>query len=177
MPIATIDVLKANPLKFLQTFPIKIAYNKSESAVIQQYHYGQKSGVLYFNNGFANVDDPQSAEVTRAHGVVAARGAPNFYELTNESDLMLTTQLSGCCIVLDDSDPNAIKIAHVRPDADSDGIALQESLNDYPKRFGKQDYIDNYCYVLGVRTQGWRFYAQRRLQDQRHITDAREIFV
>ena len=175
MPVATIDVLKADPLKFLSTFPIKIAYNSAQSGLVNQYHYGQKSGVLYFNNGFANVDDPNTAEVTTAHGVVAARGAPNFYELNTQSTLMLTTQLSGCCVVLDKTGP--LKIAHVRPDQGSDGNALQDSLDQYPNRFGKRDYHSNYCYIIGVYSGGWRFFAQRRTNDERKIAEAREIFL
>ena len=177
MPVATISVLKSAPLKFLKAFPIKIQYNSKDSKLIEQYYYGQKAGVLYFNNGFPNVDDPGSAEVTKAHGLVAKKGGPHFYELSGEADVMLTTQLSGCCVVLDDSGATP-KIAHVQPDSGSDGVTLQQSLSGSGyKLYGKADYHDNYAYVLGVKTDGWRFYTQKRLNDERKISIAKEIFV
>ena len=177
MPVATISVLKSDPLKFLSAFPIKIAYSSGDSKVVEQYYYGQKSGVLYFVNGFANIDEPGTAEVTKAHGVAAKRGAPDFYELSGGADLMLTTQLSGCCIVLDKSGATP-RIAHVRPDADSNGNAVQASLagNGY-KLYGKNDYQENFAYVLGVKTDNWRFYAQRRPNDKRDIAGAKEILI
>jgi hypothetical protein len=182
---AIVDVLKADPIKFLKVFPIAIATSK-QSRVADTVHYGQKTitlqgttksmKVLRFDTAFANVDNAAAAEVCRAHIVQAEHGAPNFYTLTDQSSLMLTTELSGCCMVLDKS-VSPPRIAHVWPHTTAcqcgksgftheSGAEVQQRLaRDYPgcKLYGAENYLQPKAYVLGVR-QGntWRFYTQER---------------
>jgi len=108
---ATIDVLMADPLKFLRTFPIKLSTAKA-SRVEERVYYGKKKNDLRFDTVMPNVDDPAKVEICRAHIVQAQHGAPNFYSLTDACDLMITSQLSGCCMILDKS-ASPPKIAHV----------------------------------------------------------------
>lgn len=185
---ATIDVLKQDPLKFLSVFRINIGTSK-ESRVEPSVYYGKKGSDLKFNTGFAIVDEPQKVEICRAHIVQAKHGAPEFWELTGESDLMLTTQLSGCCMILDDSG-TIPKIAHVWPhttacqcangskDYESGADVQTRLANLYPtcKLYGINDYIRSAAYVIGVNKGGWHFYAQER-PDGGRIARACEILI
>ncbi|MCP5086111.1 MAG: hypothetical protein GY952_04830 [Rhodobacteraceae bacterium] len=167
-----VATLKTNPLKFLKVFPIKIS-TTGASRVVNTVSYGQKtmSGmmggqtVLMFTNSFTQFNEPSKTETCKAHIVQAAHGAPQFYTLSAECDFMLTTELSGCCMVLDRS-VNPPRIAHCWPDKaqGEDGNTVQTSLEGNPNRklYGKKNYIEDYSYVVGVRSGAWRFFAQER---------------
>lgn len=171
---ATIDVLKADPLKFLQTFPIKISAGKA-SRLENQVYYGKKGNDLRFNTGFATVDDPATLETCAAHIVQARHGDPDFYQLTDACDLMITSQLSGCCMILEGTS----RIAHVWPHTSKcqctqkdlpleSGSEVQDRLAaNYPgcKLYGIKNYVQTYAYVIGVNDGNWKFYAQERPND------------
>lgn len=61
--------------------------------------------VLYFFNSITQFDNPAQVETISAHIVQAQHGAPNFYALTDKCDVMVTSELSGCCLILDRSVP------------------------------------------------------------------------
>jgi len=182
---ATIDVLKANPLKFLKTFPIKISTGKA-SRLEPQVYYGKKGNDLRFNTGFATADDPSTIETCAAHIVQAQHGAPNFYQLTDACDFMITSQLSGCCMIL----KGTSQIAHVWPHtgvcqcgqkdlALETGSGVQDSLaasHGDCKLYGINNYIQTYSYVIGVNDGSWKFYAQERPNDG-PIQKAIQIFL
>lgn len=184
---ATIDIFKLDPLKFLKVFRVKIATSKA-SRIEPSVYYGKKRDDLRFDT-WPNVDEPSKAETCRAHIVQAKHGAPDFYELTGECDLMLTTQLSGCCMILDTSGDTP-KIAHVWPHTSAcqcgsgsteyeSGAGVQDALtNLYPncKVYGINDYVRPYAYVIGVNKGGWNFYSQERPDDGR-ITRAYQVLI
>lgn len=165
---ATIEVLANDPIKFLKTFPIKIG-SVGASRYVERVSYGQKrqmfgaSPVLYFFNGPTQFDNPAQVETCPAHIVQALHGAPQFYTLDDQADVMLTSELSGCCVVLEPTNPP--KIAHVWPEKGEDGGAIQRELQATHKGcrfYGKNDYTREYAYVIGIRRGSWRFYAQER---------------
>ncbi len=178
-----VDTLKADPLKFLKVFPIKIT-TAGESCINDNVSYGQKSTSGYptelaFNTGYASFDDPTKTETCKAHIVKAQVGGLDFYTLTDDCDLMLTSQLSGCCMVLDRS-VNPPRVAHYWPDKakGEDGNTVQTNLQGTANRklYGLKNYTTPYSYVLGVRNGGWRFFAQERPMG-RGISRALEIFL
>lgn len=181
-----VDTLKADPLKFLSVFPIKIS-TSGVSRVVDNVSYGQKSmnvsmggqTVLMFTNTFTQYDDTSKVETCKAHIVQAAHGAPQFYTLSGDSDFMITTELSGCCMVLDRSS-NPPRIAHCWPDKaqGEDGTSVQTGLegNLNHKLYGKKNYVEDYSYVIGVRGGAWRFFAQERPRGGK-ISRALEIFL
>ena len=61
--------------------------------------------VLYFFNSITQFDNPAQVETISAHIVQAQHGAPNFYALIDKCDVMVTSELSGCCLILDRSVP------------------------------------------------------------------------
>ncbi len=182
-----VDTLKADPLKFLKVFPIKIS-TTGASRVFDSISYGQKTlysqrerdVVLMFNNTQeSQFDDYSKVETCKAHVVQALYGAPQFYTLSADSDFMITTELSGCCMVLDRS-ANPPRIAHCWPDraANEDGNRLQTGLEGNPnhKLYGKKNYVQPCSYVVGVRAGAWRFFAQERPNGGK-ISRALEIFL
>jgi hypothetical protein len=181
-----VETLKADPLKFLKVFPIKIS-TTGASRIVDNINYGQKTmssmmggqTVLAFNTGWIQFDDPTKSDTCKAHVVQALHGAPQFYTLSAGSDFMLTTELSGCCMVLDRS-VNPPQIAHCWPDkaAGEDGNSVQTALEGNPnhKLYGKKNYVEDYSYVIGVRAGAWRFFAQERPKGGK-IGRALEIFL
>ena len=182
-----VDTLKADPLKFLKVFPIKIS-TSGASRIFDSISYGQKTmskmaggeTVLMFNNTQGTqFDDSSKVETCKAHVVQALHGAPQFYTLSADSDFMITTELSGCCMVLDRS-TNPPRIAHCWPDraANEDGNRVQTGLEGNPnyKLYGKKNYVEDYSYVVGVRAGAWRFFAQERPRGGK-ISRALEIFL
>jgi hypothetical protein len=187
-----VDVLKADPLKFLKAFPIKLG-SVGASRLDPNVTYGQKrqasgKSVLYFFNSWTQYDDQARVETTDAHIVQAQHGAPNFYTLTDQCDFMITSELSGCCLILDrtTSPPG---IAHVWPhtavcQCGKSGVNVESGEQvqvrlaaQHPncKLYGKKDYIQVYAYVVGVSRGGhWRFYAQER-PNGGPIADAYEV--
>ena len=186
---ALIDVLKADPLKFLKAFRIKISTTR-ESRIAEMVYLGKKKDDLRFDTAMPNVDNPSEVETCRAHVVQARHGAPDFYELTGGCDLMITTQLSGCCMIADRTGATT-RIAHVWPHSTSScpcrsgdtnfqtGAEVQDGLaRDYPNCtvYGINDYVQTYAYVIGVYSGRWRFYAQERPNDGR-IARAVEVLI
>ena len=181
-----VATLKADPLKFLSVFPIKIS-TVGASKVAPTVSYGQKTmssmmggqTVLMFTNSVTQYNDPTSVQTCKAHVVRAEHGAPQFYSLTDESDFMITTELSGCCMVLDRS-VSPPQIAHCWPDktANEDGNTVQTALegNINYKLYGKKNYVEDYSYVIGVKGGAWRFFAQERPNGGK-IKRAIEIFL
>ena len=189
-----VDVLKSDPLKFLKTFPIKLG-SVGASKLDANVKVGQKRQVggppvLYFFNSITQFDNPAQVETISAHIVQAQHGAPNFYALTDKCDVMVTSELSGCCLILDRSvSPPAL--AHVWPHSavcqcGKSGITQEtgEQVQDRLKHahpncrlYGKKDYIQVYAYVLGIARGGhWRFYAQER-PNGGSITGAFEVLI
>lgn len=93
-----VDTLKADPLKFLKVFPIKIS-TTGASGIDDNVSYGQKTmtgmggeTVLMFNNNAMGTqfDDPSKIETCKAHIVQALYGAPQFYTLSADRDFMIT---------------------------------------------------------------------------------------
>jgi len=179
---STLDVIINDPLKFLKAFPVKIG-TVGASRVEEHVTYGQKrqaSGppVLFFFNGPTQYDDQAKVEFCRAHIVKAVRGPAEFYTLTDDCSFMITTELSGCCVVLDRTAASP-RIAHVWPGQGEDGAVIQDQLAGLHatcKLYGKRNYVEPYSYVIGVNRGGWRFFAQER-PGGRGIRQASEILL
>jgi len=71
--------------------------------------------------------------------------------------LMITTQLTGCCMVFD---PSGTKVAHVWSDEGENGIDLRDRLavkNPTCKLYGRKDFKESLSSVVGVRMDEVRY--------------------
>lgn len=85
----------------------------------------------------------------------------NPYPLnTTGCNLMITTQLSGCCIVIFPG-AGTVSVAHLQPTGET-GDALRNRLKGMGlKVYGITDYAGFRAAFIGVRKGGeWKFYAQ-----------------
>ncbi len=101
--------------------------------------------------------------------------AINAYPLhTAGTNLMLTTQLTGCSIVMI-PDSGSYKVAHLQPTGET-GDALRNRLKGLKyKVYGITDYTGFRAVVVGVRQGGtWNFYAQTQ-DPQFNVTGAKQL--
>lgn len=76
--------------------------------------------------------------------------------------IMITTQLTGCCIVMDRLGGNC-RVTHLRPTGESGADLQQRLINDGRSVYGVADYTGNRATLVGVRINSrWCFYAQKQ---------------
>jgi len=175
------DVIKLDPIKFLSVFPIMISGTKTSTT--KDVFYGKKQSFLRFDPAFPNVDPGITAEKYKAHIVAAQHGEPNFYNLSGTSDVMITSQLSGCCLIRQNN-----TLAHVWPHVGDSckcgvkglpgesGLEVQQRLTlSHPncKTYGKKNYQAKTAYVIGINHAGWKFYAQEQMGNR--VTSAFQV--
>ncbi len=88
--------------------------------------------------------------------------AINFVTLPlHGSSIMLTTQLTGCCVVVPQG--NTFGVAHLQP-AGENGLVLCQRLRTAGMNvFGAADYAGGIGVFVGVRTNSvWSFFTQRQ---------------
>lgn len=76
--------------------------------------------------------------------------------------IMITTQLTGCCIVMVPG-PTTWSVAHLQPKGET-GVQLRRRLADSGlKVYGATDYTGTRATLVGVRINSkWEFYAQKQ---------------
>jgi len=76
--------------------------------------------------------------------------------------IMITTQLTGCCIVMVPG-PTTWSVAHLQPTGET-GVQLRRRLADNGlKVYGATDYTGGRAALIGVRINSkWEFYAQKQ---------------
>lgn len=92
----------------------------------------------------------------------------------NGPGIMITTQLSGCCIVMI-PDGGTWRVAHLQPIGET-GVQLRQRLgNNGLKVYGATDYAGSRAAFVGVRINlNWKFYTQT--QDTRfNVLIVREL--
>lgn len=89
-------------------------------------------------------------------------------------NLMLTTQLSGCCIVMIPGG-GTFSVAHLQPTGET-GADLRRRLSGLGmKVYGATDYAGGRAVVVGARIGGtWGFYAQTQ-DGNFNVTSARQL--
>jgi hypothetical protein len=102
----------------------------------------------------------------------------NFYQLPLDGvDLMITTQLSGCCIVIAPNE-GAFNVAHLRPVNGVNGSDLQNSVQAEGRFcYGRNNYNDAFhAAMVGVRAEegDWSFFTQT--QDVHYNVTSADVF-
>ena len=88
--------------------------------------------------------------------------------------MMITTQLSGCCIVMIPKG-GAWSVAHLQPVGET-GVALQNRLKEQGlQTYGANDYGQFHAMFFGVRKgRKWEFFVQTQDLDH-NVVDARKL--
>lgn len=201
-PQQAIANLKANPKSFLETYPIQIE-NKGGSGMPAMEHadvgqkriwikkstnyrpgkYRKKKMYAWYLYSFMH----QQPLATDIHGQpIASTDFQAYYvpmawsdaddvwcQLDNDPVIMITAQLSGCSVVIENQEGGGVRAKHLQPTVGREGggvtgDALYNTLKDQEgvTVFGKglvnsDNFIVN---IIGVRdrVKGWRIYAQQR---------------
>lgn len=171
--------LKTYPEVFLRNNLLIIAGSKTSGVINDYYIESKESGNSSYNEAFkfTNFSNAENREKVRVHNVRMIPLAEEFkhteiepYQLSSETDIMITGQLTGCTFVSANAGGTTL-VAHIQPGGSRgsgqelrDKILKNGRFKNYPNQsvnvFGVGDY-QGAAYVVGVRIGGqWQLYGQ-----------------
>ncbi len=174
--------LKTNPLNFLRKnsvtpFTIMQA-GATVPAGVYPFYMVDASQQIYRPRKLTGNINPKAGQRFKIMGSALTRGFRfnaihipvqpsnipiNAYRLNlGGDDLMITTQLTGCCVVMIPNG-NTWNVAHLQPTGET-GTMLHRRLKAGGTRvYGVNDYSGGRAALVGVKESGkWNFYAQKQ---------------
>lgn len=200
-PGVALQQLRAEPRKFLRTYPIQNNYDPAASGVYQVHLFngggGHRPGTVLrtqnlhatqsftLQGGIGQLGEGHPVWVHGLFTAAANAAAPIvWYRLdANGPDLMVTAKLTGCTFVARAvaGAPGSVDVAHIQPTVAENGVQLNNRLAATAGQltYGRNSYdiTSRSINVIGVRVGGqWKIYAQKLDKHHFAIRSVHRIF-